>query len=86
MLVSCLAHSSTFKIEGDVSPKRWLTSNGIHGVISLKTELYSIIYSYLRLYLLIVSLRDLWYSTRMFFGASSFQYIHYLILQRSEVL
>jgi hypothetical protein len=38
MLVSCLAYSSTLKMEANVLPKRRLTLNGLDGVISEKLE------------------------------------------------
>jgi hypothetical protein len=39
-LVSCLAYSSTLNMERPVPPKRRLTSNALHGVISQKIELF----------------------------------------------
>jgi hypothetical protein len=33
LAVSCLAYSSTLNVESTSAPERWLTSNGIHGVI-----------------------------------------------------
>jgi hypothetical protein len=38
--VSCLVYSSTLKIEAIYSPKRRLTFNRLHAVISQKTELF----------------------------------------------
>jgi hypothetical protein len=39
-LVSCVAYSSTLKMEATRSPKRPLTFNGLHGVISQKGKLF----------------------------------------------
>jgi hypothetical protein len=40
MLVSCLAYSSTLKLERHVPPKRRMTFNGLRGVVSQKAELF----------------------------------------------
>jgi hypothetical protein len=39
-LVSCSAYSSTLKWRWHVNPKRCLTFNGLHGVISQKTKFF----------------------------------------------
>jgi hypothetical protein len=39
-LVSCLAYSSTLKMEAKFPLKRWLTFNSLHGVISQKIEFF----------------------------------------------
>jgi hypothetical protein len=36
MPVSCLAYSSTLKMEGHIPPKHFLTFNGLHGVVFQK--------------------------------------------------
>jgi hypothetical protein len=40
MLVSYLAYSSTLKMEAKYSSKRWLTFNGLKGIIPQKAELF----------------------------------------------
>jgi hypothetical protein len=40
MLVSFLAYSSALKLRWHVTPKRWMTFNGLQGVISQKINLF----------------------------------------------
>jgi hypothetical protein len=51
MLVSCLAYSSTLKMEATGLLKRVVTFNGLHGHISQKIELFihQVLYSIFRL-------------------------------------
>jgi hypothetical protein len=45
MLVSCLAYSPALKNKATVPPKRRLSSSGLHGTISQKTEHFSKIWT-----------------------------------------